>query len=261
MALGFTFGGVALTGIERWGEGVISTIDSLVKVDRDGVASNTGKLAGRRVTVGGRITNSSEDSMRAAWATVLRSLYDDDGGNIKAVLKAFTDRQITAQVERHSVSFGKTTQSLHAADYTIEFFTDSPYWEATSTETISEANLSSGGTITWLATGVGDAICWPVITLSSAGTGLTAIITITYDTTGAVWTFGANVAAGKDLVIDMKNHTVTNDGVDAINNVTHPSSDWFPLRGNAAGQITLTFAGGAADVVFVAVIRKRYFNL
>lgn len=260
MAIAFTFAGTTLTGTGGWGDNMASAVDSLAKVDRDGIANNTGRLTGRAIRVRGRIVQDSESNMRTAWATILKALYDPDGGNIVDKLTAFDDREILAQVLRKSVDFNKNTANMHTADYTIDFLTASSYWRATSTTTKLDENLSTSGTQTITAGNNGDAVTWPVMTLSSA-TGLNSDIVLTNTTTGAIWTYEANLAAGHDLVIDMENHTVTDDASNVINNVDHPDAEWWPLRGGVENVITLTFAGGANDASLSTVYYKRYYNL
>jgi hypothetical protein len=80
----------------------------------------------------------------------------------------------------------------------------------------------------------------------TAGSAPITAITIAR-TGGESLTFGASIAAGKVLLIDTGTMQVTNDGVDAYNNITlSPSADlaaWFSL---AAGDnpITVTYTGG-----------------
>ena len=260
MAIAFTFNTVTLIGVGYWADNCASAVDSLARVDRDGILTNTGQLTGRAIRLQGRIVQDSEDNMRAAWAAILAGLYDDDGGNVKAALTAFNDRQIVAQVLRQTVDFNKQTANLHTADYTIDFITDDSYWRATSTTPKLDVTLSTGGTQTIAAADMGDAVCWPVITLSSA-TGLDSDIVLTNTTTGAVWTYGANLAAGHSLVVDMELHTVTDNGTSVINNVDHPNAEWWPFRGGVENVITLAFAGGANDASLSTVYYKRYYNM
>lgn len=260
-AIAFTFGTIPIVGVGNWADNVASAIDSLAIVDRDGIKVNTGRLTGRAIRIRGRIVQDSELNMRAAWAAILAALYDDDGGNIKAALTAFDDRQITAQVSRHSVDFNEQTANMHTADYTIDFITEESYWEAVSSYKEGDTGMSTGSTFVVSAAHVGDAPSWPgAITVSSA-TGLNLNIVLTNNTTGAIWTYKANLAAAHDLVINMKNHTVTDDGSNAINDVDHPDTDWWLLRGGVENTIQLDFAGGAGDAIVAFDSTARYYNL
>lgn len=262
MAIGFTFNSVTIPGVNSYGGRVNSSIDSLQKIGRDGVTSQTGRLGGRPITISGTIARSSEDLMRSAWATLLAALYDDDGGSIKADLTAFTDREITCQLADHSVQFGTDKANMHACDYTLAFWADFPFWKATSSTQQVEENMSTGGTMTILAANMGDAACWPTSVVVTAGAAqLTSDIVITNTTTSEVWTFGAALAATKVLSVDMENHDVTNDSTDAIDDVTHASSEWWMLRGASNNVIQLDFGGGANDATMTITWIPRYFNL
>lgn len=126
------------------------------------------------------------------------------------------------------------------------------------------ASMQSGDTLTVPGPtdpepNMGYAYSWPVITIT-ATTKLEDDIVLTNNTTGAIWTYDADLAASKALVVDMENHTVTNDGSDDIANVD-TSSDWWVLKGGVANEIQLDFAGGAVDAALSIVYYRRYYNL
>lgn len=262
MAIAFTFNSVTIPGVNSWGGRTNHSIDALQKIGRDGTSSQVGSLGGLPITISGTIARSSEDLMRSAWATLLKALYDDDGAGIKAMLTVFDDREIECQLADKSVRFGKDKANLHACDYTLAFWADDPYWIDTAGPYLSEdTTMSTGDTLAVLAARIGDARCWPTITVTAGAGQITSDIVLVNSTTGGTWTFGANVAAGKALAIDMENHTVTNDGANAIDDVTHASSDWWHLRGRVENVIGLFFGGGAADVQLLISNERLYLNI
>lgn len=261
--IGFYFNSVELPHIRGYSENVNSIVDSLVRIGRDGAESNTGKIGARAINIRGQISGADHDAVRTAWAAVLAALYDDDGGNTKAYLRSFSDRQITAQVINHAYSYNQRDAGMQTADYSISFRSDDAYWERVMNVNKSGASLSSGDKVT-ITYGndddeVEDAPSWPRITVTAI-TQLDADIVLTNNTTGAIWTYGANLAAGHILIVDMEEHTVTDDMTSVMNNTDHPDADWWMLRGGVANEIQLDFGGGANDAAMSITFAGRNFN-
>lgn len=259
------FDGEDVVGLEQWSEFEPSQPDQFQRIDRDGVKQDSALLGMKTIVLSGSIVSEdgTKENVLYRWNNLIDNFYDADGGTNQAYFEAQSSLRILAQIAQKSFVFGKTEQGMLRGKYTITLVCTDPFWEDVSAKTSQGTNLSSGGTVeTLLVPGSGNQITyggapsWPTITLNSA-TGLTKDIVLTNTTTSQSWTFEADVGAGKDLIVNMGAHTVTNDGSDAIDDVAHPSSDWFHLRGGASNTISVTFVGGASDLTMTISWRRR----
>lgn len=83
---------------------------------------------------------------------------------------------------------------------------------------------------------VGTAPTPPIIELTGAQTNPV----VKNETTGEEMKFTGTIAAGKKLVIDVLNHTVVNDGVQAYGMWNFTTSKWFKLAANGKTKLKCT---------------------
>ena len=95
----------------------------------------------------------------------------------------------------------------------------------------------------------GNAVSYYASLAITAGTNAITVATIQGPYSKFTWT--GTVASGKVLVIDCRNRTVTNDGVNAYSGLaldtTHYIDYWLQLPPDSWAGITITLTGGSTD--------------
>jgi len=94
--------------------------------------------------------------------------------------------------------------------------------------------------------------------------GSSAITALTIARTdGETLTFSGTIASGEELIIDCGTMRVTNDGVDAYDDLsiaaTADMAAWFTLQPGANNEITVTFTGGSTDSTLEFVYHGAFY--
>lgn len=213
---------------------------------RHGLARGTMRLREKQVTIEGMLSHVSQvrdvrDAVMSACANGRQKLYVEDA-----------DRYLWVQLADFNEE-NPYNQADKLRPVTIEFLSDTPFWESDTLSSNTWNTPLDGGDVT--LTNAGNAETYPVFAITVAGTG-TLNIAITV---GASRTFTMNgaVTAADVYVVDCLEQTVVKQS-DSSDKMSYFDGlfPWFSAGDNV---VSLTNGGAIALTSIVTTWRNRWY--
>lgn len=240
--------------IDEFSEAVDTRLNSMQVPKRHGVLiSEVPVLNGRVIRTKGRIQAQNFAILRGTLDTMGRLL---NSGRQK--LRISDDRYINAY--KQSFAYGYVPGgALCAADFSIDFICDDPFWYEDTVQSeafvLSSADVAVGGgnyRKTVQITNGGEVFVYVDLTVAAdQGGDIDKVIVRNTTQANRTFEYDGTILAGKSLVVDSNNFTVTNNGVEDL---TNWQGYWFALDKCTA---TVELEGKPGTYTFSWI--QRYF--
>lgn len=244
-----TFNEIELAGAEGFDISNDSRIVESISPRKSGSSVNTvPSIEARLASVSGTIVSSSDNAMRTALDNMVKNL------NVGcAKLRLHSDRFINAVKRDFKYNYIKGTGGC-GVNYTIQFLCYDPYFYSTDpvTDDFGAVDIDTGDHFHITPTGVCDT--WPKFSILVSGTSVTEInITNSANGKTTTLTFSGGFVAGKTVIVDMAEKSVTYDGNDYMYTLT---GAMFPLLPGISN--TVTIAGHGGDIACTVEYYNRW---
>lgn len=206
---------------------IVATIEgaSPMRINAQSIPKRHGALVSevpvldpRRVVFRGRLQEVDAITLRGTIDTIQKTLR-----RFNKRLTIWDDRYLNSYCINFQYNFIPGS-AMAACDFVMDFFCADPFFYAndpeTQTITVSSADVLD------VTTGVyekianvdnqGSCYVFPKITVTNTGAFSITKIVINNATTARSWDYSGTLAAGKELVVDSAEFTVTNDGASAL---------------------------------------------